>query len=58
MMIVEIAAELKLPYTRNNSQMLIDEANHMQMSYEEFLMKLLEGEHELRKENGIKNKLT
>jgi DNA replication protein DnaC len=57
MTIVEIAAELKLPYTRNNSQMLIDEANHMQMSYEEFLTRLLEGEYGLRRENGVKNRL-
>lgn len=28
---------LKLPYIRENSQMLIDEANHTKMTYREFL---------------------
>ena len=57
MTIEEIASELKLPYTRNNSQMLIEEAKHTQMSYEEFLTRLLESEYELRRENGVKNRL-
>lgn len=57
MTIVEIAAELRLPYTRNNSQMLLDEAKHVQMGHEEFLTRLLEGELELRRENGVKNRL-
>jgi len=57
MTIEEIASELKLPYTRNNSQMLIEEAKHTQMSYEEFLTRLLESEYELRRENSVKNRL-
>ena len=57
MTIEEIASELKLPYTRNNSQMLIEEAKHTQMSYEEFLTRLLESEFELRRENSVKNRL-
>jgi DNA replication protein DnaC len=57
MTIEEIASELKLPYTRNNSQMLIEEAKHTQMSHEEFLTRLLESEYELRRENGVKNRL-
>ena len=35
-----MAYELKLPYVRHNSQMLIDEANHTKMSYQEFLITL------------------
>ena len=55
--ISDLAFELKLPYTRSNSEMLIDEANHTKMSYREFLETLLEREVLLRKENGIKNRL-
>lgn len=57
MEINEMAYELKLPYVRHNSQMLIDEANHTKMSYQEFLITLLEREYLLRKENGVKNRL-
>lgn len=57
MTISEIASELKMPYTRNNSQILIDEANHTHMGYEEFLTRILQGELELRKENSVKNRL-
>ena len=57
MTISDLAFELKLPYTRSNSQMLIDEANHTKMSYKEFLETLLEHEVLLRKENGIKRRL-
>ena len=53
----EIASELKLHYTRNNSQMLIEEAKHTQMSHEEFLTRLLESEYEQRRENGVKNRI-
>ncbi len=37
--------------------MLIEEAKHTQMSHEEFLTRLLESEYELRRENGVKNRL-
>lgn len=57
MTISDLAFELKLPYTRSNSQMLINEANHTKMSYKEFLETLLEHEVLLRKENGIKRRL-
>lgn len=53
----EMAYILKLPYIRENSQMLIDEATHTKMSYREFLNTFLEGEMLLRKENGVKNRL-
>lgn len=57
MQIADMAYELKLPYIRQNTQMLIDEANHTKMSYQEFLRTLLEREVILRKENGVKNRL-
>lgn len=57
MSISDLAFELKLPYTRNSSQMFIDEANHTKMGYKEFLETLLEHEVLLRRENGIKNRL-
>ena len=57
MTISDLASQLKLPYTRSNSQMLIDEANHTKMSYKEFLETLLEHEVLLRKENGINRRL-
>jgi len=55
--ISKMAYELKLPYIRQNSQLLIDEANHTKMSYQEFLQTFLEREVILRKENGVKHRL-
>jgi len=55
--ITKLAMELKLPYIRQNHQMLLDEANHTKMNYHEFLKTLLEREFIQRKENGIKNRL-
>ena len=57
MSISDLAGQLRLPYTRSNSQMVIDEANHTKMSYQEFLETLLEHELLLRRENGIKRRL-
>ncbi len=57
MKINELAFELKLPYIRQNFQMLLDEANHTKMSYQEFLQTLLEQEVILRKENSLKTRL-
>lgn len=57
MSIKEMAYALKLPYIKENSQMLIDEANHTKMDYEEFLNIFLEREVQLRKENGIQHRL-
>ncbi|KIM02557.1 MAG: hypothetical protein KU29_14230 [Sulfurovum sp. FS06-10] len=56
MTIEEMAFELKLPYIRKNYQLLLDEASHTKMSYENFLYSFLESESILRKENGIKNR--
>lgn len=57
MTITEMAYELKLPNIKTNYPMLLDEANHTKMSYEEFLKNLLENEILLRRENGVKNRL-
>lgn len=57
MKIKEMAFELKLPYLKENHQILIDEANHVRMEYSEFLSTFLERELELRKGNGVKNRL-
>lgn len=57
MTITAMAYELKLPNIKTNYQMLLDEANHTKMSYEEFLKNLLENELLLRRENGVKNRL-
>lgn len=57
MTITEMAYELKLPNIKMNYQMLLDEANHTKMSYEEFLNNILENEILLRRENGVKNRL-
>lgn len=57
MKINELAFELKLPYIRQNFQMLLDEANHTKMSYQEFLQTVLEQEVILRKENSLKTRL-
>jgi len=57
MEIADMAYELKLPYIRHNSQMLIDEANHTKMSYQEFLTTFLEREFLMRKANSLKNRL-
>ncbi|MDI9412881.1 MAG: IS21-like element helper ATPase IstB [Bacillota bacterium] len=55
--ITKLAYELRLPYIRENHKMLLDEANHTKMGYQEFLQTLLEHEFIQRKENGIKNRL-
>lgn len=57
MQIKEMAFELKLPYIKENHQVLIDEANHTRMEYSEFLSTFLERELELRKGNGVKHRL-
>lgn len=57
MQIREIASELKLPYIKDNHQILIDEATHTGMDYSEFLKRFLEEELSLRKENGVKRRL-
>ena len=57
MTIEEMAYELKLAYTKLNHQLLIEEAVHTKMGYEEFLSNVLENEVLLRKENGMNNRI-
>lgn len=55
--IKEMAKELKLPYTIRNIEEEIKEANIKNLAYEDFLLSLLESEYDLRKSNGIKNRI-
>ncbi len=55
--ISELAIYLKLPYIKEHSKQLLEEALHMQMDCEAFLLHLLEQEAYLRRENGIVKKL-
>jgi len=55
--IKEISKLLKLPYTIRNIEQEIKEANARNLTYEDFLLSLLENEHDLRKDNGIKNRI-
>ncbi|MFI3173547.1 MAG: ATP-binding protein, partial [Eubacteriales bacterium] len=57
MTIEEMAYELKLAYTKLHHQLLIEEAVHTKMGYEEFLSNVLENEVLLRKENGMNNRI-
>lgn len=57
MQIKEMAFYLKLPFIKDNYQLILDEAVHTKMDYSEFLSRLLENEVALRKENGVKNRL-
>ena len=55
--IKDLAKGLKLPYTIRNIEEEIKEANIKNLEYEDFLLSLLESEHDLRKANGIKNRI-
>lgn len=57
MNIKELSSELKLSYIKENHELLIEEANHTKMDYQEFLKNVLENEVLRRKENGIKRRL-
>lgn len=57
MEIEKMAFALKLAYTRNNYQLLLDETRHTNMSCSEFLSTLLERELEMRNENGLRHRL-
>ncbi len=57
MEIREMAFTLKLPFIKDNYQLILDEAIHTKMDYSEFLARLLENEVALRKENGTKSRL-
>lgn len=49
--------ELKLPYTLKYFKEELKEANTKNITYGEFLYDLLEKEYDLRKENGVKNRI-
>ena len=55
--IKNIAKELKLPYISKSIDEEIKEANTRNLTYEDFLLSVLENEHDLRKANGIKNRI-
>lgn len=55
--IKDFAKTLKLPYTLRNIEEEIKEANKNNLSYEDFLLSLLENESDLRKANGIKSRI-
>lgn len=52
MNITELCSRLRLPYTRENWNQLLDEAIHKKQDYEGFLENLLYSEWRLRLENG------
>lgn len=52
-----LSKQLKLPYIMRNFEEELKEANKNNPSYETFIMGLLEKEHDLRKDNGIKNRI-
>jgi len=52
MNITELTGKLKLPYTRDNWQQLVEEARHNKQDYAAFLENLLDGEYQLRTANG------
>jgi len=56
-MINEFASKLRLSYTRDNFQQLIDEANQTKIGYEQFLLNLLEGEWQRRMENSVTRRI-
>lgn len=55
--IKKLAKELKLPYLSRNIEEELKDANIKNISYESFLLSILENEYDLRKENGIKNRI-
>lgn len=57
MTIRDIATELKLPYIKENCDDIISEANQTAMSYDDFLLGVLENEYELRRANGLARRL-
>ena len=52
MNIAELAGRLKLPYTRDNWEILLKEAKHTKQDYTAFLENLLDCEWQLRMSNG------
>ncbi|HHX67960.1 MAG TPA: ATP-binding protein [Gallicola sp.] len=55
--IEKLAYKLHLPFTRNNYQECISESMDKQHSYEQFLESILEGEFNLRSQNGVNNRI-
>ena len=55
--IKDFAKTLKLPYTIRNIEEEIKEANKNNLTYQDFLLSILENESELRKTNGIKSRI-
>jgi len=56
-LIIEYCKALRLPSTRRLFQEEVAEANLRDISYEEFLLNLLQKENDLRYENGKKNRI-
>ncbi len=54
---IDYALYLKLPYIKHNYQELLDEAEHRNFSYAEFINVYLSREYDLRRNNGIKGRL-
>jgi DNA replication protein DnaC len=52
MNITELAGKLRLPYSRDNWQQLVEEAKHTKQDYAAFLGNLLDCEWRMRLENG------
>ena len=52
-----LSKQLKLPYLMRNFEEELKEANKNNPTYETFIMGLLEKEHDLRKDNGVKNRI-
>ena len=57
MSIKENANFLLMPYIKNNYQLIIEEATNKELSYEEFLEELLQGEVDLRKQNSLSKRI-
>ena len=57
MSISQLSAKLRLSYTRDNWRQLVDEARQAKQDYGSFLVTLLEGEWQLRLQNGQQRRL-
>jgi hypothetical protein len=57
MSISQMSSELKLSYIKDNYELVIEEAKHTKMDYEDFLELLLKNELLRRAENGITRRL-
>lgn len=57
MTIGQMAVELKLSYIKDNYELLLEEAAHTKMGYEDFLEAMLKNELSRRAENGISRRI-